>query len=105
MKIITERTLIREVAEKWREAYSDPHWIKDKEKQAIGVNLAALDPERATPADVEAVIGNPSWTNVGECDECGKAVKALVEVGQDPGYDSSTARICKRCATKALALF
>lgn len=105
MKTITTRDCIRNIAKRWSLQYSSSYWAKDHDKQRIGAALASLDKETATAADVAAIIGNSSWTKL-ECDECGKTVDAVVEVGHEPDYESSTARLCLPCvqtAAKALS--
>lgn len=104
MKLINQRELIRGVAKAWREAYSDARYGADK--ATIGRKLAKLNGETATAAEVEAIIGNPTWTNVPTCDECGKEnPPAVVEIGRPPDYESSTAHVCQACIAKAIRLF
>ena len=103
MRVITERSLIRDVAARWAESYPNERFGKDKPR--IGKQLAALDPEKATAEMVIDIIGNDSWTSVPECDECGAVgLAAVVEVGAEPDYESSTARICVPCLRKAVKL-
>lgn len=55
--------------------------------------------------DIEAVEKIcPGWTRI-TCDECRADVGAVVQVGEEPNYESSTANICKECMTKAMSLF
>lgn len=105
MKLITEREKIRGVAAEWRRQYGPGEpYSRDKDKQEIQRKLDALDPEKATGDDVERIIGNRTWTAVGECDECKRLTTALVELGDEPDYESSTAQICQECLLKALRL-
>ncbi len=97
VKIINERNQIRDVASRWREQYG-------QRKAAISERLDALDGETATAADVEAIIGNRSWTSVQACDECKREAAAVVEIGQEPDYESRTAYICLDCINAAAAL-
>ena len=39
------------------------------------------------------------------CGGCGGKRGALVQVGEDEGYDTQTAHLCEACVRKALALF
>jgi len=99
---------IQEVAQRWRKVY-EPFKDKDfkyngKSKQQIALELDALDPNTATAKDVEDIIGNTTWTKL-RCDECEQEVDAVVEVGEEPTYESSTARLCKGCLQKAVALW
>ena len=59
--------------------------------------------DTASVADVTAIIGNDSWTSL-KCDECGKYVDAVVQVGEEPDYESYSAKLCKPCVYKALTL-
>jgi len=39
-----------------------------------------------------------------KCEECGKLVDVVVEIGEPPEYDSITPYVCESCLRKALAL-
>ena len=93
MKLIDERSLIRDVAARWRENYG-------KSQRAIYERLRALDPETATAADVRAIIGNGTWTSRA-CSECKKDSPAVMQLGDEPDYESSTAWLCLDCADRA----
>ena len=56
------------------------------------------------PDDVDAVIGNSSWTDV-KCNECNQYGGPVVTLGEEYDYESATASICEPCLRKALALF
>lgn len=99
IEVITERYLIRNVARRWRQQYGDsPH---NPEHQTIGQALVAL--ETASADDVNGIVGNSSWTRI-NCDACGRAVKSVVHIGEQPDYESSTAMICGDCLSKALKI-
>ena len=108
MKLITERTQIREVAALWRKQYPQPRRTidiaGDKIHNEIAGKLDALDVEAATAADVAAIIGNTSWCHQSRCDECNRFFPAAIQVGEEPDYESSTAILCLECLEKALAL-
>jgi hypothetical protein len=105
MKLITERTQVREVAAMWANSYplSEPYG-RDPDKQAITRALAALDAETATAADVAAIIGNDTWCGPSTCHECGAVVDVAVQVGEEPEYESRTATLCFACVEQALTL-
>lgn len=105
MKLITERTLVRDVATRWANAYpkAGPYG-RDPQKQAITKALAALDAEIATAADVAEIIGNDSWCERPKCHECGETVDAAVQVGEELDYESNTATLCMACLQNALEL-
>lgn len=93
----TTRSLIRGVAKAWREQY--PGGCAE-DKLAIWHKLQLLDGETATAEDVDASIGNNSWTSL-TCDGCGEDVAALAVVGQEEDYESATARMCQACLLAA----
>lgn len=104
MKLITERDVIRQVPARWRktcEGVKDPSWWGNVQK--VEERLFALDTETCTAGDVDAIIGNSSWTHI-SCDECQIRVTAIVEAGEEPDYESRTVHLCKSCAEKAWRL-
>ena len=102
MRVISQRELVATVADMWRQVYLDANgkWRYDDGKRVIYERLVALPPTR-TADDIEAVIGNRSWTDI-RCDECDARVDVAIEVGQVPDYESHTATICLDCAKKAV---
>ena len=103
MWLITERTKVRTVADRWRSQYSDGGPEYDREGK-IQIRLDALDTETATAADVEKLIGNSSWCWPSTCDECGDTTYVAVMVGEEPDYESRTAVLCPGCVSAAMAL-
>lgn len=105
MVLITHRELIRKVVERWERQYPPKTAEPDKTKK--GDDLRKLNLETATIHDVEKVIGNYSWTRL-KCDDCGREdddLDTVVQVGQEPDYESATALLCKECAKRAFSLF
>ncbi len=102
-KITTTRDLIRTVADRWAAQYPIPYTLHDGRSTAeFHAKLVALDKETATPADIEAILGN-NWTTM-TCDACGCQADWTCTVGQEPDYESSTARLCVNCLKDAAAL-
>lgn len=102
--LITTRTEIRIVAERWKQQYA-PGWMQligDVSSLDIYNRLAALDVESATAADVNAIVGG--WITI-SCDACDEVVEEAVQVGQEPDYESNTATLCRTCCAAAFALF
>lgn len=97
MKLITTRSQIREVVDRWFNQYP-------KDKSGIGEKLKKLDLEAATPKDVASIIGNPSWVTTQICKECGLPSDVVVQLGEEPGYESDTTQICPKCLENAVAL-
>ncbi len=104
MKLITQRGLILDVVNCWRSNYPPGKPWVDADKDIIGKTLAALDLSTVTAEQVNAIIGNGSWTSI-RCNECGECVAAAVQVGEPPDYESATASVCESCLRKAVALF
>ena len=98
MKFLNERNQVRTVAARWKQQCHGTAY------QPIGPLLAALDPETATAEDVAAIIGHYSWVNSGQCNECGVRSWQLVQLGEEPNYESCTAYICLPCLQQAVAL-
>lgn len=104
MELITKRSVIRFVAERWSRQYPDAQHGRDKPE--IGRRLSALDLETVEAEEVDAIIGNSSWTEVPKCGECGlEDPPAVVQVGEPPDYESRTAFLCLSCARAAADLF
>ena len=100
MKLMSERNQVRGIAKRWRAEYGHyTDW-----KQDVSRTLEAIDDETATAAEVAAIIGNKSWAEPQTCHECGEASWDVVQVGEEPGYESATALICVHCLRKAIAL-
>ena len=98
MRVITDRGLIRKVAVRWREQYGN-YEGHGPDKAEVGRRLASLDPETATRAEVDGIIGNDTWTSV-DCEECGAMdVRAGVEFG---GIDERTVIVCAACLRTAV---
>lgn len=103
MNTISTRDNIQYVAEKWRRAYGKGAYANDPQKQGIQQGLDALDLEAATADEVDAIIGNASWTrNI--CNECNRRVDTVVQVGEPDDYESRTAYLCYECVKNAVAL-
>ena len=113
MNVITKKEVLAGVAARWDRQYGllhssiqQPHASTATDSQLMewerkSAALHALPPG-VSEADIAAIIGNRSWTEL-RCDECGERVDALVQVGDEPDYESATVRICLACAEKAVA--
>lgn len=103
MNLITIRDKIATVAERWENAYNGGYgWDCRNNGRAVYRQLRAL-PAEATADDVAAIIGSSSWTEL-ECGECGRKVDILLQLGEEPGYESATASVCLECLKKAVAM-
>lgn len=109
MKLITVSDKCKAIAERWKEQYGD---FKDDDlyikkgvlsKRKIYSQLLALHGQ-GTPEEINEIIGNDSWTAV-RCWECNRSdMPVVVELGQEPDYESITTWICKDCLRKAIEL-
>ena len=101
MRILTKRDRILGVADKWHDQYWNKHWAgSDKHDKLLA--LQALDLSTATEDDIEAIVGNRSWTRI-KCDQCGKDVDAAVMIGGSDEYGPDT--ICGTCIREAAKLY
>jgi hypothetical protein len=101
MKLITERDKIREVPQRWQGMYEDGKYGKDKLDKMIQLN--ALDAEIATSKQIADIIGNDTWTTM-SCSECGKQSIPVIEIGEEPDYESNTVWLCFECIQKLYKL-
>ena len=95
MKLITRKTRAATVAADWQKFYGKGKYGETKKE--VGAELRALGPNPC-PDKVDELTGNGYWTRIRTCDECAWPAKALVNI-------DSHVQICKRCVSKALALF
>ncbi len=108
MKLITRQVKAAEAAERWAAQYGvwkgNPlQRVLEGNAELVYQRLLALGP-RPDPDQVDAVIGNTSWTEAGRCSECKATSPVLVRMGDEPDYESATAWLCPKCLSKALAL-
>ena len=102
--VTTVRDLIREVSARWDRQYPANDSLGPKNKHSISRGLAALDKEKATAKDVEAIVGNGSWTNL-DYDSCGaNHLPVIVTVGEKPGIETATANLCYSCCMEAWSM-
>lgn len=102
MIIETQRTKIKSVVDRWKKSYPSAKW--PGYKQETLKRLEALDLDSCSDDDVKKIIGNSSWTDLEDCDECGASSVQTVMLGEAPDDESSTAWICKSCLQKAISL-
>lgn len=100
-KLITKRSLIKEVYQRWSTQYADHPAMSDKHE--ITKKLSMLNLDTCSEQDVSNIIGNTAWTHI-RCNGCDKTVDAVVFVGEEPDYDSASAMICAPCLLDAVSL-
>ena len=106
MKVVTRQDLANTAAKRWKEQYQsfDGDWRQTfiGDSQSIYNKLSKLG-EKPSPDIVDIIIGNSSWTDL-HCDECDSSCERVVYVGEEPDYESSTAKLCIGCVYKAYSL-
>jgi len=104
MKIITRQLLADTVPARFKlqyEQYRGSINYRSIDHGEIIDQLAQLV-NPINPDEVDKIIGNKSWTSVPICDECGADGQiAVIQVGQEPDYESNTAHLCRVCLTAA----
>jgi hypothetical protein len=88
-------------ADAWQRKYG-PNRSLDDWHSIVGAALKALGPQ-PTPEDVNALIGNQCWTEC-YCTECEKSVDAVVQIGEEPDYESDTVWLCRGCLAEAVRI-
>jgi hypothetical protein len=96
MELVTRHTMAAGAANRWFDAY-----LGDRDGKAAAIRALGESPD---PDAVDAIIGNGSWTRVPQCNECKTNGAAVVQIGDEPDYESHTAWVCEDCLKKALAL-
>lgn len=108
MKIITMRDVIRGVPGRWDETYSKHYGTSYRtfygDPQETSKRLHALNLDTCSSVDVDAVIGNDSWTR-SACDECGANQVTLCHIGDEPDYEARYQQLCVDCLRAAVELF
>ncbi len=108
MKLITRQTKTKQAQRRWYDHYG-PFEGKNAsiwagtDKEEVHKKLVALG-DNPSPDEVDAAIGNDSWTSPGSCDECGSEDSPIVHLGQEPDYESNTAWVCEACLIDSLGL-
>jgi hypothetical protein len=113
MKVIDSRERILTVVDRY--AYQFRHYLNKTlppdrlafDPIKVWEKLRALDLERATPDDIEQIIGNDSWTQV-ICDVCSCEVELAVRLEPENGIpndpDYPVLDTCLRCLKRALEM-
>ncbi len=105
MNVLDERTQVKGAIKNWIDRYGlNRTYGADKRGRNVGKELLALNQETATADDVAEIIGNSSWAREMACSECGKKTWGIVQIGEEPDYESATAYVCSDCLRAALRL-
>ncbi len=101
MKIITRESKAAVAAERWKEQYfHDGEWRPGDDKRLAYEELMKGD---HTPDRVEEIL-NCSWTMT-QCGECMAYGVPVVQLGEEPDYESATAYVCAPCLQAAIERF
>lgn len=104
MYVITKQQLAESAAKRWGDQYINRYggtwYVGGRHVGDVHINLVALGPH-PTPAEVDAAIGNSSWTLL-ECDVCEQGVDSAISMS--PPYISERhLTVCLPCLIKAQA--
>lgn len=104
MKVLSEAYQAGQVAELWKRQYG-----RSFDSEAFNGTRDTYDALVAlggngTAQQIADIIGNTSWCCPSECNECGATSWDMVEIGEEPDCESSTARVCLDCLRKAVSL-
>tara|TARA_R110000772_G_scaffold268686_3_gene397516 strand:- start:3490 stop:3801 length:312 start_codon:yes stop_codon:yes gene_type:complete len=92
MKLITKADKIKNILTNWMRQYPDSkHDITRKLRGVI------------TEDEISNIIGNASWT-YNPCYECESDCEVVVQIGQEPDYDSCTTNVCLKCLREAVVM-
>lgn len=92
--IFNQRREMLTVSARWNRQYRDS---TDGAKLEIGKKLAAIDATKCRPEEINAIIGNESWTSL-FCSSCNDYHSRGVSVGED-----YPAKVCASCLRVMLA--
>jgi hypothetical protein len=107
VRLVTIRTQLLSVVARWREQYARElagETVICGRAADVLAKLQALDLNTATADDVANIIGNRSWAEPKQCDECGRESDRVVELGDEPDYESRTCNLCLVCVGLAREL-
>lgn len=105
MKLITIRSQIQGVPERWWRQYIVAGKKPDANKRAIYAKLLSLDTDTCTTKDVADIIGNDTWATPQKCGECNVYHNTIIQIGEPADYESATAYLCRDCIKRALETF
>ena len=99
---LTKREVIQRVPESWKHQYCvNGSWRHDDGRDETYRALKALDLDSCSESDIEAVIGNGSWTRL-ECDGCEREVDKICFLRSHSQNEYGSCSYCKDCLSGAL---
>lgn len=109
MKVLIQRELILQVVGRWKAQYPiDYQFGTGRSSDAILSELKNLDLSTCSASEVDRIIECGSercsgWVSF-NCNECNSYKDWVVQVGDEPDYDSATVQLCRECLQKAVDL-
>jgi hypothetical protein len=101
MELITKKTILANLVERYKNQY--PKNVQFFDGTFSADLLKKLEDEKELTEQKANAILNDSWTR-NKCHECQQDVDAVVQIGDEPDYESHTANICLPCLLKAVDL-
>lgn len=102
MKLITKKSILKGLIKKFQKQYPT-NMIFFNGSCSDNVIKSLKAEKDLTEEKANEIIGNSSWTQ-NKCNECNKDVFVVVQLGEEPDYESSTVNICLNCLNKAVTL-
>lgn len=104
ISLIKKSDRVAGVPDRWAKQYRGwtPGAGRGPDKQDIKDRLQALKGTDFTAAQVNAIIGNESWTEL-LCTECRRDSEVLVRIGDEPDYEAQYVDLCRHCIAAAAA--
>ena len=103
MRTITKTDLLRSALAHWRDGAERG----SRPLAELWAAIAAADHRDAESVRAALEVANfphARGFDRNYCDECGDDCAVLVQLGEAPGHDTATARICPDCLRDALAM-
>jgi len=100
MKIITIEDRIKSVAQRYKNQYQYT-WdscIFGRKNHQLHYDLLL---KAKTKEDVANALQRFGWVEL-RCDECRKEINTVIQMGEEPDYESSTALLCIDCLKEAI---
>lgn len=101
MKLITRYEYAQSAPARWIAIYKNGRighsWTE------VTAKMEAMT-KPVDPDEIDALIGNDSWTHISSCSECRSQADPILEIGEKPDYESSTAYLCLPCFRKVAEL-
>ena len=102
MNLITKSDILKELPKRYSHQYPKNREFWDGKSSGQILELLRIE-KPLTEARAIEILGHSSWTSL-KCDECNREVQAVVQLGQEPDYESATACICVDCLNEAVKL-